>query len=139
MRAGVAMNGTTNAQWMHPTQDAKSTREKRKHARFYLNLPIEFKMMDAPYVRGAMIVNASETGLLIRSLSSIPIGTRLKIAVLFSKGFELANFELLAEVVWNKICLDDGRQGYQSGLKFIKILEEDRQKLKHLLDDENEY
>jgi len=129
------MNGSTNAQWMDSTHDAESTREKRKHPRFYLNLPIEFRMMDASYVRGATVVNASETGLLIRSLNNIPIGTRLKIAVLFSKGFELANFEVLAEVVWNKIHLVDGRQGYQLGLKFIEILEEDRQKLKHALGD----
>jgi hypothetical protein len=129
------MNESTNAQWMDSTQDAESTREKRKHPRFYLNLPIEFRMMDASYVRGAMVVNASETGLLIRSLNNIPIGTKLKIAVLFSKGFELANFEVLAEVVWNKIHLVDGRRGYQLGLKFIEILEEDRQKLKDVLGD----
>ncbi|MGA2515913.1 MAG: PilZ domain-containing protein [Thermodesulfobacteriota bacterium] len=129
------MNGLTNAQWMRPTQDAESTREKRRRPRFYLNLPIEFRMMDAPYVRGAMIVNASETGLLIQSLSNIPIGTRLNIAVLFSKGFELANFDVLAEVVWTKIYSDEARQKYQLGLRFIEILEEDRQKLKHLLGD----
>lgn len=92
-------------------------------------------MMDVPYVRGAMIVNASETGLLIQSLSNIPIGTRLNIAVLFSKGFELANFDVLAEVVWTKIYSDEGRQKYQLGLRFIEIFEEDRQKLKHLLGD----
>jgi hypothetical protein len=82
-----------------------------------------------------MIVNASETGLLIQSPNNVPVGTKLNIAVLFSKGFYLANFEVLAEVVWTKTQLHEGRQGYELGLKFIQIFEEDRQKLKHLFGD----
>ena len=129
------MSKSTNLQSKDATQDSNSTREKRKHPRFYLNLPIEFRVMNAQHVLGAMIVNASETGLLIQSPNNVPAGTKLNIAVLFSKGFELANFEVLAAVVWTKTQLHEGRQGYELGLKFIQILEEDRQKLKHLLGD----
>ncbi len=118
------------------TQHSDSVREKRRHPRFQLNLPIEFRVMNAPHVRGAMIVNASETGLLIQSPNGVPAGTRLNIAVLFSKGFELANFEVLAEVVWTKPYLHEGKQTYELGLKFIQMLEEDRQKLEHLLGNE---
>jgi hypothetical protein len=117
------------------TKNSESLREKRKHPRFYLNLPLEFRVTNAPHVRGAMIVNASETGLLIQSPNDAPAGTKLNIAVLFSKGFELANFEVLAEVVWTKTHLHEGKRGYELGLKFIQISEEDRQKLKHLLGD----
>jgi hypothetical protein len=91
--------------------------------------------MNAPYAQGGIVVNASEQGLLINSIKNIPVGTKLNIAVLFSKGFEAANFEVLAEVVWTKTQLHEGRQGYELGLKFIQILEEDRQKLKHLFGD----
>jgi hypothetical protein len=129
------MSESTNLQSKDATQDSDSTREKRKHPRFYLNLPIEFRVMNAQHVLGAMIVKASETGLLIQSPNNVPAGTKLNIAVLFSKGFELANFEVLAEVVWTKTQLHEGRQGYELGLKFIQILEEDRQKLKHLFGD----
>jgi hypothetical protein len=87
------------------------------------------------YVHGAMIVNASETGLLVQSPQNLPVGTKLNIAVLFSKGFELANFEVVAEVVWTKSYPTDGKEGYQFGLRFVHILEEDRQKLNHLLGD----
>ena len=91
--------------------------------------------MNAQHVLGAMIVNAGATGLLIQSANNVPADTKLNIAVLFSNGFELANFEVLAEVVRTKTQLHEGRQGYELGLKFIQILEEDRQKLKHLLGD----
>jgi len=114
-------------------EDSSSSREKRKHARFHLSLPIEFRVTNDKYVHGAMIVNASETGLLVQSPKTIPVGTKLNIAVLFSKGFELANFEVVAEVVWTKNHPNEGREGYQFGLRFVHILEEDRQELKHLL------
>jgi hypothetical protein len=80
-----------------------------------------------------MIVNASETGLLIQSPNGAPPGTKLNIAVLFSEGFELANFAVLAEVLWTKTYLHEGKQVYDLGLKFIRMLDEDRQKLKHFL------
>ena len=114
-------------------EDSGSSREKRRAARFQLSLPIEFKVTSDKFVHGAMIVNASETGLLVQSPKTIPVGTKLNIAVLFSKGFELANFEVIAEVVWTKPYPNEGREGYQFGLRFVHILEEDRQKLKHLL------
>ena len=127
------MDRLASLHWTNLPQESASTREKRKHPRFYLSLPIEFKMMDAPSIHGAMIVNASETGLLIQSPHKMAVGTRLSIAVLFSKGFELANFKVSAEVVWIKPYSDEGRKGYELGVKFTQILEEDRQKLKHLL------
>ena len=114
-------------------EDSGSEREKRRCPRFQLSLPIEFKVRNDKHAHGAMIVNASETGLLVQSPKNIPVGTRLSIAVLFSKGFELANFEVVAEVVWAKNHPNEGREGYQFGLRFVHILEEDRQKLKLLL------
>ncbi len=129
------MNGSTPLQSKDGTQDPDSIREKRKYPRFYLNLPIEFRVVNAPHVRGAMVVNASENGLLIHSPNDVPAGAKLSIAVLFSEGFELANFEASAEVVWTKTSLYEGKQGYELGLKFIKITKEDRQKLKHLFGD----
>jgi hypothetical protein len=131
-RRGGTMSESTNHQSKEATRNSDSTREKRKHPRFYLNLPIEFRVMNAQHVLGAMIVNASGTGPLIQSPNNVPAGTKLNIAVLFSNWFELANLEVLAEVVWTKTQLHGGRQGYELGSKFIQISEEDPQKLKHV-------
>ncbi len=114
-------------------EDSGSSGEKRMAVRFQLSLPIEFRVTSDKYIHGAMIVNASETGLLVQSPKNVPVGTKLNIAVLFSKGFELANFEVVAEVVWTKSHPNEGREGYQFGLRFVHLLEEDRQKLKNLL------
>lgn len=107
--------------------------ERRRYPRMSLDLPLEYRVMNAPYAHGGLVVNASEVGLLINSIKNIPIGSKLNIAVLFPKGFELTNFEVLAEIIWKDLYWEEDWEGYRYGLKFIKILEGDRRKLKQLL------
>ena len=114
-------------------ESLKDLLEKRKHPRLDLDLPLEYRMTNAPQAYGALVVNASESGLLVHSIKNIPIGTKLNIAVLFPNRFELANFEVLAEIIWKDIHWEENWEGYQLGLKFIKILEEDYRKLRGLL------
>jgi hypothetical protein len=89
--------------------------------------------MNAPYAHGGLVINASEVGLLINSIRNIPIGSQLNIAVLFPKGFELTNFEVLAEIIWKDLYWEEDWEGYRYGLKFIRVLEEDCKKLKQIL------
>ncbi len=112
--------------------------ERRKYPRFHMDLPLEYRVLDASQAHGGLVINASESGLLAHSIKDIPVGTKLNIAVLFPKGFELTNFDVLAEVVWKDILWGETREGYQFGLKFTRILEEDHQKLKRLLGEERE-
>ncbi len=84
-----------------------------------------------------MAVNASESGLLLHSLKDMPLGTKLSIAVLFPREFELTSFEVLAEVVWKENHGEENPQEYEFGLKFIRILEEDHRKLERLLAEEH--
>jgi len=116
-------------------ENLNDSREKRKFPRVHLDLPLEYRVLEKPHAHGGLVANASEEGLLIHSIKNIPIGTKLNIAVLFPKGYELANFEVLAEIVWKDIHWKEDWEGYQLGLKFVRILEEDHQKLKELLDD----
>ena len=107
--------------------------ERRRYLRMFLDLPLEYRVMNAPYAHGGLVVNASEVGLLINSIKNIPIGSKLNIAVLFPKGFELTNFEVLAEIIWKDLYWEEDWEGYRYGLKFIKILEDDRRKLTQIL------
>jgi hypothetical protein len=107
--------------------------ERRRYPRMSLDLPLEYRVINVPYAHGGLVVNASEVGLLINSIKNIPIGSKLNIAVLFPKGFELTNFEVLAEIIWKDLCWEEDWEGYRYGLKFIRILEEDRGKLKQIL------
>jgi len=117
---------------------AKDLREKRKHPRVIMNLPLEYRVSDTSKRQAGMVINASESGFLIHSIKDMPVGTRINIAVLFLKGFELTNFEVFAEVVWKDIQWEGNRERYQVGLKFVNIQEEDHRKLKELLENGHE-
>ena len=114
-------------------------KDRRKYPRFLIDLPLEYRDVDGSSLRGAMVVNAGEGGFLIESPRDIPIGTELSITVLYPKGFELANFKVTAKIVWKEpywredLKKDRSSKGYQYGLEFIQILDEDRWKLSFLL------
>jgi hypothetical protein len=113
--------------------------ERRRYPRFFIDLPLEYRDMDDSCLRGGIVVNASKGGFLIESLRDIPVGTELEIAVLYPKGFELSNFKAVAKIVWKEPYSkgdwkgDKFWKGYQYGLEFIRILDEDRWKLDLLL------
>jgi hypothetical protein len=114
-------------------------REKRSHPRVIIDLPIEYRDMGGSCLRGAIVVNASEGGFLIETVSDIPVGKELNITVLYATGFELANFKVVAKIVRKEpYCKEDWKgnqywEGYQYGLELIQILDEDRWKLNLLL------
>jgi hypothetical protein len=114
-------------------------RDRRRYPRIVINLPLEYQDMDDSNLRGAMVVNAGNGGFLIESTRDIPVGTKLKVTLLFSVEFELANFEAVATVVWKEHSSrknSEGNQvweGYRYGLEFIQVLDEDRRKLNLLL------
>ncbi len=117
---------------------AKDQKEKRKHPRVNVDLALEYRVSNAAKGQAGMVLNVSEGGLLLHSVNDIPVGTKLNISILFSKGFELNNIEVLAEIVRKNKYSGADRHEYQYGLKFIDIPEADRQKLKRLLMDESE-
>jgi hypothetical protein len=114
-------------------KDSSKNRERRRYPRFLIDLPLEYQGMDDSCFRGGIVVNASETGFLIESVKDIPIGTELNITVLYLKGFEFANFKVTAKIVWKQPSLKDDWKGYQYGLEFIQILDDDRWRLSLLL------
>jgi hypothetical protein len=109
-----------------------NSREKRRYPRTSIDLPLEYQYSGDYCLRGAMVVNASEGGFLIESTRDIPVGTELSITLLFPKGFELANFNVVAKIVRKEPYRkedSEGNQcweGYRYGLEFIQILEGDR-------------
>ena len=116
-------------------------KERRRYLRFLIDLPLEYREMDDSGLRGAMAINASERGFLIESPRDIPVGAELSVTVLYPKGFELANFKVTAKIVWKEpywredLKKDRSSKGYQYGLEFIQVLDEDHWKLSFLLSE----
>jgi len=126
-------------------EESHSDREKRRNPRFIVDLPLEYRVTGGPCLRGGIVVNASEGGFLIETTRDIPVGTELNITVLFLNGFELSNFDVVAKIVWKEpYRREDWKgvpfwEGYQYGLKFVHISQEDRLKLNSLLGGQFEF
>jgi hypothetical protein len=118
---------------MERSNEQPERTERRRSPRLLMDLPLEYRVVNAPYAHGGIVVNGSEEGFLIYSVKDMPIGTKLTIVVLFPKGYELTNFEVVAEIVRKDLHWEEDWEGFEYGLRFLQILEEDRQKLKHLL------
>ena len=67
-------------------------------------------------------MNASETVFLIECVKDIPIGTRLWVSVLFPRGFELADFEVEATIIWKELLLKEDWEGYEYRVKYYPNL-----------------
>ncbi len=118
-----------------PLKLSKISIDRRTSPRVWMYLPLEYQLKHASRACGGIVIDASETGFHIYSTENIPIGTKLKIDVLFPRKYELANFQVVAEIVWKKVSVDMKGKGFQYGLKFVQIFEEDSKKLKDLLSD----
>ena len=117
----------------YQSKPKQGEKDRRQYPRFLLDLPLEYRVMNVPKAHGGLVVNVSEIGLLIRSVKNMAIGTELIIAVLFPKGYELANFEVLAKIIRKDPLWEEDWEGHEYGLKFIQISEEDRRKLRQIL------
>ena len=101
-----------------------------------MDLPLEYLAKHDSKARGGIVADASETGFLIHSTEDIPVGTNLKIVVLFPKEYSLADFEVFGKIIWKKAETGGRAKAYQYGVKFVEILDEDFWKLKKLLSNQ---
>ncbi len=110
---------------MHPPGKFK---ERRKHPRFPIGLPLEFWERGGPS-HGAVICNLSEGGLLIHSLEDMLVGTELEIRVFFADEYKLDQFKATARIVWKDHHVETDWKGYKYALEFVDMPQEDRHKL----------
>ncbi|MGA2519039.1 MAG: diguanylate cyclase [Thermodesulfobacteriota bacterium] len=108
-------------------------KENRKHARTPVCLPVHFLTNENGGAYPGLTIDASESGLLIQTLKEMPVGIKIDIEILFPKELYLANFKAEAEIVWKDICSRGDWEGYQYGLKFIRVSKEDYLKLRRIV------
>ena len=98
-----------------------------------MDLPVEYRIPNIPRAHGALTINLSEAGLLIQSVSNLPVGTMLNLVVIFHRGFELKDLKVSAEIVWKEVCWKEQWKGFEYGLRFTEVEEEELWKLYQLL------
>ena len=108
----------------------KSFKERRKHLRFQVVLPLDFEE-----IHGAVLYNLSEGGLLIHSVQDMPVSRELRVRVFFAEEYELAQFRATARIAWKGYHSESDWEGYKYALEFVEISPEDRRKLVNLLEE----
>jgi hypothetical protein len=112
--------------------------ERRRYRRFLLDLPLEYRVSGVPGAYGGIALNCSKTGFLVHFLQELPVGTRLKIVVLFADEFQLTSFEAIGEIV-RRVDSGNGQKARRYGIKLLQINTEDYLKLRHLLSGQPEW
>jgi len=110
-------------------------KERRGHRRIMVSFPANVRLNQSEGPYPALTIDASESGLLVRTLKDMPLETTLNIELLFPKESNLSHFKAVAKIVWKDICNWEDLEGYQYGLKLIQISNEDDSMLKKLLAD----
>ncbi len=111
--------------------------EKREFPRIIITLPLDFWKSDGSNIVPGIVINMSLGGLLIQSFKDLPIGLRIDIKVLFSQVLEVTDFKAVAEIIWKDMDIWEGWEGYQYGLKFVQISNEERNKLEEVLKNQS--
>jgi PilZ domain len=111
--------------------------EKREFPRIIITLPLDFWMSDGSNIVSGIVINMSLGGFLIQSFKDLPVGLRIDVKVLFSLILEIGDFKAVAEIIWKDMDIWEGWEGYQYGLKFVQISNEERNKLEEVLKNQS--
>jgi c-di-GMP-binding flagellar brake protein YcgR len=107
--------------------------EKRRHARFSVELPLDYARANGKETLGGMVANASEGGLLVYLPERIEIGALLKIEIFYVRGLELDTIKAIVKVVWSDLAARESWGEHRYGVQFENINEKDFNRLATLL------
>jgi c-di-GMP-binding flagellar brake protein YcgR len=108
--------------------------ERRKHPRFSVDLPVEYRKIANPKSRPAHTGDLSEGGLLLYISEPFEIGQELTLKLFFTSGGKLNFVNAHAQVVWKDIR-NENEGSYRIGVKFVGISSEDLIFLKGFVND----
>ncbi|MDI7261518.1 MAG: PilZ domain-containing protein [Thermodesulfobacteriota bacterium] len=109
--------------------------EKRKHPRFFVELPLDYSRKGKNPDFGGLIKNASEGGILVYLPEKLDVGELLKIDIFFAKGLELNSIQGVAKIVWSDLAARETWKEHRYGLEFHSMPKGTIQKLRNLLKD----
>ena len=104
----------------HQAVALSSSKERRQHPRFSVNLPLDY-WQTAEAIKGGLVANISEAGLLMYSVHKIEIGGNLGIRVYFLKDNRLDCIEGDAKIVWMDSHREDNWVGDRYGVYITQM------------------
>jgi c-di-GMP-binding flagellar brake protein YcgR len=108
--------------------------ERRRHPRFSVDLPVEYRKVDNSKSHPAHTGNMAEGGLLLYISETIEIGQELVLKVFFTSDRKLTSASAHAQVVWKDIRIENTGPR-RIGVKFIDISSEDLISLREFINN----
>lgn len=106
--------------------------ERRKHPRFNVDLPVEYRRTELSVQHGHAFTG-SEEGVVLYLPEQIEIGEHLALKLFLPYGSKLHTTEILVQVVWVDIHLEKEWGDYRTGVRFADISLDDLNKIKNFL------
>ncbi len=108
--------------------------ERRRHPRFSVDLPIEYHKIHSSDLHPGRLGNISESGLMVYLAEKPEMDQFLKVKLFFPSHSDLRAIEMIAQVVWVDLHLEESSD-YRTGLRFIEISVEDLNRLSRFLNE----
>jgi hypothetical protein len=94
--------------------------EKRRHARYCLDLPIEYMRRDL-VVRHDRVIDASEGGLSALFSQQMEVGQSLRIKLFFPSHSAFNFIEMVTQVVWMDVQVREDWRDCRTGVRYLDI------------------
>ena len=108
------------------------TYERRKHQRFLVELPVEYRRAGASRPRPGHTINFSEDGFMLLVSEQMEAGEDLEIKIYFSSSPGLVTIAAVVKVIWADT--DAKEKGYyRFGVCYVDISTADKETLKAFL------
>ncbi len=105
--------------------------ERRRHPRFLVKLPLEYRRDNDPIMHPGHTVNFSGEGFMLSVSEHMDIGEKLELKIYFSLPSRLITIATIVKIAW--VDSKDRDNGYRVGVSFVSISPADKEKLKGFL------
>ena len=104
--------------------------ERRRHPRFLVKLPVEYRWANDSIMRPGHTENFSEEGLMVSVSERMDTGEKLEMKIYFTLASGLITIAAIVKIAWVDT---EARDGYRVGVSFVDISPVDMEKLKGFL------
>ena len=118
-------------EWRRRTRDLDKP-EGRQHTRVHLNLPVEYYASNPKSRRLGHTTNLSPGGVMLNIPEKLDIGQSINLAIFVSLGKDVEAIKVNSRVIW--VAGADKEGGFRSGVKFVDLSANDRNKLESFLE-----
>jgi hypothetical protein len=106
--------------------------EERRHPRFMVELPVEYRRSNDSRLRPGHTVNFSEDGFMVLVSEQMETGEDLEMKIYFSSASGLVTIAAIVKVIWADIEAKEGVY-YRVGVCYVDISPADMENLKGFL------